>query len=197
VFSDPEVKLALLRKFYIEPSAELAASLVIHREFEYVFTQAGRFQTIHLDIPPKFLSFVFYIPTEPLAPEDAAANATILYDKTLRPHHSARFEANSVCIFAPHFSSYHGFASTRDRDALVLFYIDPAELERYAAMRDAGHDEATPFTGLLDGMERKLRRHPLIEYGRDEARLLRERAACRVNAPNGRVIRQDPAGMGA
>src|SRR5262249_11748917 len=119
VFSDPEVKVALLRKFYAVPSRALADTLVIHEEFEYVFTQAERFQTIHLDIPPKFLSFVFYIPTMPMTPEDAAANATVLYDKALEPHHRAQFEANSVCIFAPHFYSYHGFASTRDRDALV------------------------------------------------------------------------------
>jgi Sulfotransferase family len=191
VFSDPEVKRALLAKFYATPSRELAESLIIHQEFEYVFTKAGRFQTIHLDIPPKYLSFVFYLPEASMTPEDAADNATILYDKTLRAEHRARFEANSVCVFAPHFSSYHGFASTRDRDVLVMFYVEPGELTRYATMREAGLDEMAPFTGLLDGIERKLRRHPLIEYGHDASRLLRERATCLVNAPNGRVIHPD------
>ena len=194
VFSDAEVRLALLRKFYVASLDELAAGLAIHHEFEYVFTRAGRSQTIHLDIPPKFLSFVFYIPTVAMTPEEAAANATILYDKALRPHHCARFEANSLCIFAPHFHSYHGFDSTRDRDVLVMFYIDPAGLERYAAMRDANRDDAAPFAGFRDEIERKLRQHPLIEYGPDEARLLHERAACLINAPNGRVVRPDPVG---
>ena len=189
VFSDPEVKLALLRKFYIAPSQKLAESLIIHDEFEYIFTQAGRFQTIHLDIPPKFLSFVFYVPTAPMTAEEAFANATILYDKGLRPHSCARFEANAVCIFAPHFSSYHGFASTRDRDVLVMFYLDPTALVHYAAMRNAGLDNGPPFDGLLDGIERKLRLHPLIEYGDDGLRLLGERGECLVNAPNGRVVR--------
>src|SRR5262249_23605761 len=103
VFTDLEIMLALLRKFYINPSRELAQRLVIHQEFEYFFTQAGRFQNVHVDIPPKYLSFVFYVPTAPMAPEQAAANATILYDKNLHPHHCARFEANSLCIFAPHY----------------------------------------------------------------------------------------------
>ncbi len=191
VFSDPEVKLALLAKFYATPSREFADSLVIHQEFEYVFTRAGRFQTIHVDIPPKYLSFVFYLPAASMTPGDAADNATILYDKALRPQHRARFEANGVCVFAPHFYSYHGFASTQDRDALVMFYVEPRELTRYATMREAGLDEMAPFTGLLDGIERKLRRHPLIEYGHDASRLVRERATCRVNAPNGRVMRPD------
>jgi len=192
VFSDAEVRLALLRKFYVASLDELAAGLAIHHEFEYVFTRAGRSQTIHLDIPPKFLSFVFYIPTVAMTPEEAAANATILYDKALRPHHCARFEANSLCIFAPHFHSYHGFDSTRDRDVLVMFYIDPAGLERYAAMRDAGLDDMAPFAGFRDEIGRKLRRHPLIEYGRDASRLTRERSACLINAANGRVVRPDP-----
>src|SRR5262249_50039908 len=191
VFSDPAVKLALLAKFYAMPSPELAESLVIHEEFEYVFTRARRFQTIHVDIPPKYLSFVFYLPEASMTPEDAADNATILYDKSLRPQHRAPFEANSACVFAPHFSSYHGFASTRDRDVLVMFYVEPRELARYATMREAGLDEMAPFTGLLDGIERKLRRHSLIEYGHDAARLVRERATCLVNAPNGRVMRPD------
>jgi hypothetical protein len=187
LFSDPVVKLAFLKLLYLDPTPELAAALSIHGEFEYFFTQAGRFQNIHVDIPPKYLSFVFYIPEFPASPEEEERNATVLYDRRLTPHYAARFRPNSVCVFAPHFFSYHGFASTIDRDVLVMFYVDRAEAAGWRELTRS-IKEAPPFTAILDAIERKLRRHPLIEYGRDEARLQRERAACRINAPQGRVM---------
>src|SRR5262249_51884949 len=109
-----------------------------------------------------------------------------LYDKSLVAHYRARFEPNSVCIFAPHFYSYHGFASTLERDVLVLFYVNRGELLKWRAVRQAGKDEP-PFAGLLDCIEGRLRQHPLMELGEDHERLVRERAACLVNAPQGRV----------
>jgi hypothetical protein len=187
VFSDQKVKLALLEKFYLIPTPELARSLSIHNEFEYFYTQAGRFQHIHVDIPPKYVSFVFYIPETPLPVEQEGHNATILYDKDLQPHHLARFIGNSVCIFAPHFYSYHGFASTMARDVLVMFYVNKPELSRWTQMRADSKDDP-PFVGIRDAVEDKLRRHPLIEYGPSEERLMAERAECQINAPQGRVI---------
>jgi hypothetical protein len=187
LFSDPVVKLSLLKLLYLDPTVELANALSIHDEFEYFFTQAGRFQNIHVDIPPKYLSFVFYIPEFLAGPQEEERNATILYDKSLTPHYNARFRPNSVCIFAPHYYSYHGFSSTIDRDVLVMFYVNKAVLVEWRDMTRSKKDEP-PFTGILDAIERKLRRYPLIEYGRDEARLLRERAACRINSPQGRVL---------
>jgi hypothetical protein len=188
VFSDAEVKRELAAKFYINPSAGLCDSMSIHLdEFEYFYTKAGRFQNIHVDIPPKCMSFVFYVPEIPASPDEEMQNATILYDKELTPHHKARFKDNSVCVFVPHFYSYHGFSSTIDRDVMVMFYINQEELTLWRAMRQE-HGESAPFTGLLDATERKLRKYPLIEYGPDEARILAERAACLVNAPQGRVI---------
>jgi hypothetical protein len=187
VFLDPEVQQALFKKFYISPSRELGESLSIHEEFEYFYTKAGRFQNIHIDIPPKFMSFVFYIPEHPVPAAEEERNATILYDKSLVPHYPARFRANSVCVFVPHYYSYHGFSSTIDRDVLVMFYINHEEMQKWRAVP---HDakNVPPYTGLLDAVERKLRAHPLIEFGGDEKRLLAERAACRVNAPQGRVL---------
>jgi hypothetical protein len=186
IFADPEVKQRLLGKFYVFPSPALIESLSIHDEFEYVFTKAGRFQNIHIDIPPKYLSFVFYIPLIEVSPAEEERNATILYDKTLKPHYRARFKSNSVCIFVPHFNSYHGFSSTIDRDVLVMFYVNRNQLRSWQAMRQS-REEAPPFSDLLDAVESKLRLHPLIEFASGEQRLAAERAACLVNAPQGRV----------
>ncbi len=47
--------------------------------------------------------------------------------------------------------------------------------------------EVPPFGDLLDAVESKLRRHPLIEFAGGDRRLLAERSACLVNAPQGRV----------
>jgi hypothetical protein len=193
MFSDPEVKRCLLARFYMSPSEQLVGALSIHDEFEYVFTAASRFQNIHVDIPPKYMSFVFYIPEHEPAEAEQAHNGTILYDRSLQPHHPARFKPNSVCIFVPHFASYHGFSSTIDRDALVMFYVSRDSLQTWQAERRATSEEP-PFTGLLDAITTKLRAHPLIEFGDSEERLQAERASCLVNAPQGRVLGRSSPG---
>lgn len=187
VFSDETVKAAISSHFYIEPSPEFCASLRIHEEFEYVFTPKDRFQNIHVDIPPKFISLVFYIPERELTEDEIEKNATILYDKTLKPQYRARFQANSVCVFVPHYYSYHGFASTIERDALVMFYVNDEEFKVWRALRAADKD-SPPFDGILEAIESKLRRHPLIEYGVDDTKIKSERQQCLVNAPQGRVM---------
>jgi hypothetical protein len=191
VFSHDAVKEAIATHFYMYPTPEFRAALRIHNEFEYVFTPADRFQNIHVDIPPKFISLVFYIPEGELSEDDIQKNATILYDKTLTPQYRARYQANSVCIFVPHYYSYHGFASTIDRDALVMFYVNDAEFEAWRSVRAEGKDEP-PFEGLLGAVASKLKRHPLIEYGEDDARIQAEREQCLVNAPQGRVMINKP-----
>lgn len=187
LFTDPQVMLALLTKFYLRANPGMAAELEIHKEFEFFFTKAGRFQNIHVDIPPKFLSFVFYMPTEAVDPAAESENATILYDRDLTPHRIARYRANSVCIFAPHIASYHGFSSTIDRDVLVIFYISPSEFEFWKTQ--VLRQEEPPFNAMKDLIAQKIQRHPLIEFGLDEDRLAAERLACRINAPSGRVMR--------
>jgi len=188
IFSENIVKKALVEKFYSDLSDGWYDILNIHKEFEYFFTKANLFQNIHVDIPPKFLSFVFYIPENPLPLEEEGNNATILYDKKLDPHYKARFRSNSLCVFAPHFYSYHGFASTMDRDVLVMFYVHPEELAAWRELRSAG-PERPPYSDIRDAIERKLKLFPLIEY--DSAQQIQvERAACLVNAPQGRVLRE-------
>jgi len=191
-FSDRRVMTALAERFFLEPQALVDDGLIIHEEFEYTFSRSGRFQNIHVDIPPKYLSFVFYIP-EDLGLDEAQErdNATILYGEDLQPRHCARFRRNSVCMFAPHFQTYHGFASTLDRDVMVMFYVHPGDLLAWRRMRLGKGDEA-PFSGVRDLIEDKLRRHPLIEIGRDEATLREARAACRIDAPQGRVFGDPP-----
>ncbi|ESQ86606.1 hypothetical protein ABAC460_23120 [Asticcacaulis sp. AC460] len=190
VFNDTEVKLLLLQKFYLDPDEEFAASLAIHKEFEFFFTKAGRFQNIHVDIPPKCLSFVFYFPEHEVSPEEAEHNATVLYDKNLTPHYPAKYRRNTCCIFVAHFHSYHGFASTIDRDVLVMFLISYPELAEWLRLKGSGK-EMPPYKEMLDAIENKLRRYPLIEYGTSEEMLITARATCRINAPSGRVMRED------
>jgi len=184
-FENTEIKRTLFAKFYSNASEDLIQRAQIHDEFEFVYCEANRFQNIHVDIPPKLMSFVFYIPERPVSEKEEELNATVLYDKSLQPRYSARFRSNSVCIFVPHFYSYHGFASTIERDVLVMFYVDPSSMRAWRRMRDV---DRPPYTRILDLIEGKLRRYPLREYGDDPARIAVERAACRINAPNGRVL---------
>jgi len=188
VFQDREIKSAFLSKFYADTTDLLIDSVDIHlREFEFILSEPGRFQTIHVDIPPKYMSFVFYLPDVHV---DAAAeekNATVLYDRNLEPVYGARFRRNSVCVFAPHFYSYHGFSTTIERDVLVMFYINSDDMRAWERMRKARKDDGPDFTDMLDLIEDKLRRHPLIEYGSNADRVAVERKTCRINAPQGRV----------
>lgn len=185
VWSDLEVKATAYRRFYSKDIQALAEETEIHTEFEYTFCEPDRFQNIHVDIPPKCLSFVFYLPDEKLDDKTELDNATILYDKDMKPSYAARFRDNSVCIFAPHFYSYHGFSSTIPRDAIVMFLISQPVWDYFRSTRKS---EMTTNERLLDAICHKLRRFELTEYGNSEDRLAAEVAACRINAPSGRVM---------
>jgi len=186
VFESASIKRALLEKFYSDVDDAAVDALSIHSEFEYVFTAAGLFQNIHVDIPAKYLSLVFYLPDGELSEEEQRKNATVLYDRELNPSHRALYAANSVCVFAPHYYSYHGFSTTVERTSLVLFYVDRELLARYNSRRHllmASHLKA-----FKRDVDEKLSHHTLIEYGEDPLRLSREREACMINAREGRVM---------
>ncbi|WP_114286174.1 hypothetical protein [Candidatus Halocynthiibacter alkanivorans] len=188
LFEDAEIKRELFRKFYVAPDEAMLQDVEIHeKEFEFVFCKPDRFQNIHVDIPPKYMSFVFYLPSETLSPEAEEKNATILYDRSMKPVYGARFRKNSVCVFVPHFYSYHGFSSTIERDVIVMFYVNKRDMKEWRKVR---HDKADvpKFDAVLDLIESKVRRNPLIEYGDDPSRIEEERAACQINAPLGRVL---------
>jgi hypothetical protein len=186
IFSDNDVKRALFSKFYARLDRNLVEDARIHHEeFEYVYTGAGRFQNIHTDIPPKVLSLVFYIPNGPVSPSDEDRNGTVFYDRELKPQSKAKYRRNSVGIFAPHFHSYHGFATTIDRPALVMFYVHPQIEAEWIKVRS---NETPPFDAIKDLTAAKLRRFPLVEVGDREEDISRMREGCRINAPSGRVI---------
>lgn len=188
VFADREVMHAFVGQFYLNNLDELADSLSIHEfEFEFTFTEANRFQNIHLDIPPKYLSFVFYMPNEEPEIEEQRCNATIFYDKYAQPHYAARYKANSMVAFAPHFYSYHGNSTTIDRPAMVLFYINKEELASWNTMTKAGQDVA-PYDQFKDRTQMKLEKYRLIEYGDSSDTIATERAQCMLNAPRGRFL---------
>ena len=186
IFEDERVKERLFALFYVDPQT-VANACVIHKEFEFFFTKADRFQNIHVDIPPKCLSFVFYLPETEVDPEMAQRNATVLYDEELEPHYRASFKPNSVCVFAPHFSSYHGFSSTIDRDVLVMFYVDNELMQEWREVRRTTGD-VSPFDGVRDAIHRKLTLYPQKAFP-TVAALEDQRRACLVNAPDGRVMR--------
>lgn len=192
VFSSAVVKRALFQLFYTNLTTELLNRTEIHREFEFTFCRPGLFQDIHIDIPPKLLSMVFYFPEGPVSDAESVDNATILYDRQLRPAGSARFLPNSVCLFAPHFYSYHGFATTIDRHAIVMFYLDKTIL-RYWRLMDRLSPvirlDRPPFRLIRKFVSWKLRTFRQIEYeiGGIE-KIAAEYEQCLVNAPQGRVI---------
>lgn len=191
-FASDAVRKALFRHFYLDPEGSILGRTEIHREFEFVFCRPGLFQDIHVDIPPKVLSLVFYLPDAEVSQEVAEANATILYDRDLKPAGKAEFRGNSVCVFAPHFYSYHGFSTTIERHVLVMFYVDRTSLRAWNLLQRMSRiwpvDEK-PFRVLRWFITRKLRTFPQIEYGTDPKKIALESAACLVNAPQGRVKR--------
>ena len=189
LFEDDAIRRALLSKFYLDVGPELLGHVGIHHdEFEFVFCAPDLFQNIHVDIPPKYLSFVFYFPSGDLTPEEEDRNATLLYDRDLEPVYGAKFRPNSVCVFAPHFHSYHGFSTTVPRDVIVMFLVNRKELKRWNRERTGKGDTGPDFSLISEMTETKLRRFPLIEYGRDHARIAEECERTQINAPQGRVM---------
>jgi hypothetical protein len=189
LLDSPIVKRALLGKFYSDPSLALMNSVTLHQEeFEYVHCGPKLFQDVHVDIPPKYLSFVFYLPETTPTVAEQETNATMFYDADLVAQNTAKYRPNSVGIFAPHFYTYHGFASTTARNVLVAFYVNLATLKEWRASPNRGEP---PFTTLLDIVERKLLAHPLVEYQEGARTIADHRRACQVNAKAGRVIRKE------
>lgn len=192
IFQDEDIKKAMFANFFINPSVFLKNMKIHDKEFEVVFTEKDRFQNIHVDIPSKFVSLVFYLPevSTPftLSKAEIDHNSTVLYDKSMTPIYSGKYKSNSVCIFAPHFYSYHGFATTIERTAIVLFYIDEKLLDEHdskigkARLRRTEIDYKIFKNNIFD----KLNSYPLIEY-RDKnlEDVMRD---CKINAPNGRVL---------
>jgi len=177
----------LVEKFYLNNPDELALRLKLHHEFEYTFTPKNSFQRIHVDIPPKYLSLVFYMPDNPLPEEHELRNGTILYDRSLSPVYKAKFLANSVVVFAPNFSSYHGFDTTFDRSAIVMFYV---EIDSLKAWRNRQESCKPPFTMIKNHIAWKLERDPQKFLTRTNRSISQEYRDCLINSPLGRVIRE-------
>ena len=165
IFESKDVKNELLSKFFVNPSSFVNNISIHENEFEVVFTSANKKQDIHTDIPSKYLSFVFYIPLNSfnLTEEDVYKNATILYDTNLNPCYRAKYVKNSVCIFAPHYYSYHGFDTTIERCALVMFYINAHENKNHE--KQEGHlNRGKHIHDFKKNILEKLQKKKLIEY---------------------------------
>lgn len=185
IFADKDIMTAFLKKFFINYNTFLDKISIHEHECEFVYTDANKFQDIHTDIPSKFISLVFYLPDSVPSEEDQLNNGTILYDNNLNRVCSARYLPNSVCIFAPHFQSYHGFHTTIKRNALVLFYVN----------RDLVKEDlkAPPPTKCLkeivsfkNSILNKVKHYKLIEY--KDKDIHQELNNCKINYNKGRVI---------
>jgi hypothetical protein len=132
------------------------------------------------------MSLVFYIPENEPDKDEEERNATVLYDKNLKPQYNAKYKANSLCVFVPHFYSYHGFSSTIDREVLIMFYINEEERKEWKKLRNRDHDIA-PYDTIKDCIKNKLEKYPLIEYEQPE-KIINEKNQCLINAPQGRVM---------
>ena len=195
IFEDKDIKQELFSKFFVNPSKFIKNMKIHEKEFEVVFTSKDKFQNIHVDIPSKFLSLVFYLPevSTPfeLSEQNIQNNSTILYDKLINPVYSAKYKSNSVCIFAPHFYSYHGFDTTIERTAIVLFYIDEKLLNEHDSKigevdRRRLKRKETDFKTFKNNIFQKLKEYPLIEYKNKQ--LDEIMTECKINAPNGRDL---------
>lgn len=195
IFNDPDFQIfreilgnkrfmkEILDRFYSKVTRNLLNNTNIHdKEFEFVYSRAGRFQNIHIDVPFKLLSFVLYFPETELSVEDQFKNGTVLYDKEMNPCHSARFKGNSLAIFAPHYYSYHGFHTSVDRMAMVCFY------KNKEWQVDNSNNE-----NIKSAVEKRILKTGLREYNdangeSDVNKIKRERKNCKINAPSGRVM---------
>lgn len=179
IFESQDVKQSILTKFFVNP--EKINIQIFKDEIEFVYTSKNKFQNIHTDLPSKFLSLVFYFPDDVnLEEQQQLDNGTILYDKNLNIVKKAKFIPNSVCIFSSHFKSYHGFSTTIERTALVMFYINR---DLYDKHQKTNNNDVNIFkNNMLD----KLTLYPMLEYVNKN--LEKEKETSKINAPFGRVV---------
>lgn len=186
LFNDNDIKLAFLKKFFIEPEKFIKSVSVFKHECEFVYTPPNKAQDIHVDIPSKYVSLVFYLPDEDnLTEEEQYNNSTFLYDDNLNPVKNAKYKANSVCVFAPHFYSYHGFNTTVDRNALVMFYVNDAIINEDLRATENTEKERKRFK---DNILNKMKQHPLIEYKEKDLNIIYNN--CKINYNKGRVLKK-------
>ncbi|MFN3233296.1 MAG: hypothetical protein ACE363_14230 [Alphaproteobacteria bacterium] len=188
LFSDHEIKTSLLERFYQENTGHLAGLLTLdHVRFGFTTSPPEGYTEVHLDVPPKYLSFVFYFPGENVETPDQGMNGTVLYDASLTPHYKVPFKANSGFVFAPHFHSYHAYLPTIRRTAFVMSYARRRDNVLWRLVERARCDRP-PFFVFKWMVQRKLTAHPLKEYGSDAKAVSRARAACLVDGATGRVF---------
>ena len=186
IFESKEVKNALLSKFYKEPSNFINNINIHQNECEFVYTPINKFQNIHTDIPSKFLSMVFYFPNDVhISEKEQFENGTILYDKELNPVQKAKFIPNSVCIFAPHLYTYHGFNTTIERTALVMFYIHDELHKQHERSLQQKRTNESKISSFKSQMLTKVQSFPMIEY--ENKNILEFFSECKINAPLGRI----------
>jgi hypothetical protein len=187
LFDDNEIKLALLKKFYIDPKN--CDNIIFNIDLQFVFASKNMHQDIHTDISSQYLSFIFYLPEKELSINDELDNGTILYDKSLKPYKLTKFKKNSLCCFAPHFYSYHGFSTTiDDRNVLLFFYSQNESIkEFYKNVNSENKHYYYNVANFKNRMTEKLEKYKLIEYT-DESKIIKEKEDCLINAPNGRIV---------
>jgi hypothetical protein len=163
LFSDDDVKRAILERFFTTVDGRLLDEVCIwDHAFEFTFSPPGKAQHTHVDWPTKFVSLIIYFPDEVLGTDEQLANATMFYDRDLVAQPIARFAPNRAAMFAAHFESYHGFSTTRDRDALVVFYLNTRVMD---AWRNGDAEAAEPTVeAFKDAVQRKMTEYPLREF---------------------------------
>jgi hypothetical protein len=130
---------------------------------------------------------IFYLPEDKINIEDELNNGTILYDKELQPHKSAKFKDNSLCCFAPHFYSYHGFNTTIDnRNTMLFFYSNNYYLQQFYQNINNEQGEMNP-NNFKNIIETKLSKYKLIEYKNNNKKITEEKLNCKINSPYGRI----------
>lgn len=188
VFDDSDIKRALIEKFYF---SDWSKDVEFTTDLQFVFTESGRFQRIHTDIPAQILTCNFYLPEGELSLQEQFDNATIVYDKQLQPCKLFRYTDNSAVFFAPHFYSYHGFNTTVDnRNTLLFFYSQKDLIQRFYDNSKNQNLEQDPDK-FKDVVQWKLGKFRLQEYGLNDmdflSKVLQEKWCCRVNTLNGRI----------
>ena len=160
IFSNVDIQYELFKKFYVNP--EECDNIIFMHDFQFVFTDNNRFQNIHTDIPSQYLSLIFYLPESTLTPQDEIDNGTIMYDKNLNICKDTRFIDNSLCCFAPHLYSYHGFNTTIENRNTMLFFYSQKEMHELFYY-NVTHDKNMDPENFKNEFEEKLKKYKFQE----------------------------------
>lgn len=194
IFNDSDIKKSLLNYFYSDIT--FVNDLTIYNDFQFVYSKKNTKHEIHVDMPYKLLSIIFYLPSDDITENEKKKSGTMFYSDELEICGINKFEHNTVTIFAPHSRSYHGFDISVDCRCSMILFLTDIEIENQYQIITANKNDSFEINYVKNIIFNKINKYPLLEYSNytnNEIKYIINNS--RINGRCGRVYKLEQSKM--